>query len=55
MKNVSFSWNGWQYIQGKKSLWRERWNPAFKNNREKVIVTSEEWTKAAAEWAKVFR
>lgn len=54
MKAITFSWNGWVYVQGKISYWKERHNPKFKNNREKEIISIDEYTEMAGKWAAIF-
>lgn len=53
MKTIT--WNGWTFVAGKCYFWKERHNPDFKNNREKVIINANEYNDTCRKWAKVFR
>ena len=53
MKTIT--WNGWTYVQGKKSYWKERHNQNFKNFVEKIIISQDEFLEAANSYAKIFK
>lgn len=51
----TITWNGWTFVAGKRSYYKERHNPNMKNNREKVLITVEEYNEVCKKWANVFR
>ena len=52
---TTITWDGWTFVAGKRSYWKERHNPNMKNFREKVIIDAEEYNNACKRWANVFR
>ena len=52
---VFVQWNGWTYVKGKRSYWKERHNPNFKNFREKVKSDDAEFSEAATKYAEAFK
>ena len=51
----TITWNGWIFVAGKRSYWKERHNPKMKNFREKVTISAEEHNDACKKWASIFR
>jgi hypothetical protein len=54
MEKKVISWNGWNYVSGKKSYWKYRHNPEMKNFVEKVKISQDEYTNIAKIWASIF-